>query len=844
MIRSELPELDSMYFTLCTWDYYKDLVEENVVTNHIEEDKIWEEIRGTSKEDITQPDNKTQVTPLERIPIKFSNSEDYIKTWLSLFFYEAKAQITRSKLTEKDDSEKFILNFVKFEEKKKFFTFELIRQFSRSINYSNGDLILIHRLPIEEEGQKEHALGIVDKFMYTGNVLITRIVLIQNERSIAFSNHISKDSEWYVTRICNLATIAREYQALLSIDSLKLVDLLIHPGNIYQDYTMSKMFNPQDYFFMPRKLEVKLRYFFNQSQLESLRNSIKKRGVTLIQGPPGTGKSTTILGILSVILNSLIKKEGVERKNSVINMVNQEILYEDTNGISYTTKHSHTNGNGVRNPQHVKQMEQSHPWLFSSYDNSTENNLSTNPSVHNFDEVNFTIDEIFGFTEFSTSKHSDNYKVLTKPVDEDVMPPEKILVCAPSNVAIDEIIRKMINNGLLDSEGNSFQPKFVRIGPNYHPSLKEYSLDYLVNQRLGIGETFNMGSSVSNMAKDIEKIKFEILSNVKIVCSTLSMAGSNLLTSLNQKFDTVVIDEAAQAIETSTLIPLKYGCERLILVGDPKQLAATVFSRTALKFNYDQSLFKRFQEAGHEVTVLKTQYRMHKTISKFISDTFYSGLLDDDEGISSTTENEKCLKHPAFQPLTFYDLEYEEEFYNNSYCNEGQILVITELIKVLKGIYDDNIKTIIDKVAIISPYSNQVVRIKEAILRLGGFDKENMIDVNTVDGFQGKEKNIIIFSTVRSKGSKTIGFLSDERRMNVGLSRAKSSLIVVGDSKKLIQDANWEKLVKYAFKSATFYKVRGKINEYFKDFDENAAKYKVTDEESFVKMIYTSQLNK
>jgi senataxin len=821
MNKFELPELDTLYYNICSWDYYKDFVEENIVTNHMEEDIVWEDLKGTESEAKESGTPKSKEA-LEKIPLKFTSSEEYIKIWMSLFLYESKAQISRAKIIEKEETEKFNLNFVKFEEKKRFFNFELVRSVTRGVNYSNGDLILIHKYPLNNEEQKEHSIAVVEKFIFTGNILVARIVLSQNERSIAFSNHISKDSEWYITRICNLATIAREYQAVLSIENLKLLDLLMHPAAIYSD----KVVNPQDYFFMPKKLENKLRKYFNHSQIEALGNSIKKRGLTLIQGPPGTGKSTTILGILSVILNSLIKKEGIERKNSILNMVNQEILYEDSKlSNEHTLQESE------------KYLRYNQPWLYSDINGEIETEKGIS-SVDNFD-VNFSVDDAFGFTEYPTSISTDSYKVLSKPIDEDIMPPEKILVCAPSNVAIDEIIRKMINSGLLDSEGNTYQPKFVRIGPNFNPNLKEYSLDYMVNQRLGIGENFNMGGSVSNMAKDIEKVKFEILSGVKIVCSTLSMAGSNILTSLNQKFDTVVIDEAAQAIETSTLIPLKYNCERLILVGDPKQLAATVFSRTALKYNYDQSLFKRFQEAGYEVTVLKTQYRMHKIISKFISDTFYEGLLEDDKEIAKTTEQEECLVHPAFQPMTYFDLESEEDFVNNSFCNEGQVQVIVELIKYLKTLYLSPAK-IIEKVAIISPYSNQVLRIKESIAKLEGFSKEHCVEVNTVDGFQGKEKSIIIFSTVRSKGSKTIGFLSDERRMNVGLSRAKSSLIVIGDSKKLIQDKNWEKLLKYSFKNATFYKIKGKVRDYFKDFETNYNKFQVTDEESFVKMIYTS----
>ena len=110
-----------------------------------------------------------------------------------------------------------------------------------------------------------------------------------------------------------------------------------------------------------------------------------------------------------------------------------------------------------------------------------------------------------------------------------------------------------------------------------------------------------------------------------------------------------------------------------------------------------------------------------------------------------------------------------------------------------------------------------------------------------MDGFQGKEKRIVIFSTVRSRGSKTIGFLKDERRMNVGLSRAKSCLIVVGDSKKLITDTHWEKLVKYSFRNATFYKVKGTISAFFTNFNENYKNYLVANDEDFVKVIYQNK---
>jgi senataxin len=761
----ELPELDSLYSIICNWNYYRDLSEDEVIYKNMEDDNIFEDIKKNE---------------LEKVPIRFPNCEEYIRIFRNHFMVESKAQITRSKQVELEKSETFSLIYCHDRKPAPFHIFELTRLKSHNIVYSTNDLIVISQLPPGEGEHDAHLLGIVERMNM--NALFAKVMITDVKRGQAMNQTIKKFSEWYVTRICNLATINREFQALYSIDNLKLKETIIQPGNI------SEMLEPDDYFNIPKHLDSQLNMFFNYSQIDALKSSIKKRGITLIQGPPGTGKTTAILGILSVILNSSIKKEPQLRKDSLITSTSKEFNFTE---------------------QKISDYSKQHPWLY-------------NENYKNWMDEPIPIDD--GFLEYPTAKETDTFTDLNKPLDNDISPPERILVCAPSNVAIDEIVRKIMTVGLINDEGVYYQPKFIRIGPNYHPSLKEVSLDYMITQRVGKEDT-----------KDYDKIRNELLSGVKIVCSTLSMAGSNILTNLNQKFDTVLIDEAAQAVEISTLIPLKYMCERLILVGDPKQLSATVFSRTAMKNGYDQSLFKRLQEAGHDVTILKTQYRMHKTISKFISDTFYNGLLDDDPSIEITTSNEKHHLSPAFQPLTFYDFEAEENFLNNSYYNEAQVIVICELVKKLMEIYSPI--EIVDKLAIISPYSIQVSIIKDRLKQIPGFE-DNPIEVNTVDGFQGREKSIILFSTVRSKGSKTIGFLSEERRMNVGLSRSKSCLVVVGDSRKLITDDNWDKLVRYAFRNATFYKIKGSIKEYFSNFDVTYKKYLVKDEQTFVKMVF------
>ena len=340
-------------------------------------------------------------------------------------------------------------------------------------------------------------MGIVEKFV--NSVIHIKIILKlaegdNDEKSIEIKNNLFKDTEWFITRICNLATLSREYQALMSIETYKLSELLIHPGNFVFDGKITieiEKKNLNDYFYIPSQLEKKLTETYNASQFEALQYSIKKKGLTLIQGPPGTGKSTTILGILSVILNSVNKREILVNSNSILD---NSSLVKNTKINTYSTTDLI--------------YEKQHPWIYSS----NYINVMDEPFVLNND-----------FNSYPKSNVSDQLRDIAVNDEAEFVQPEKILVCAPSNIAIDEIVNKIIQIGLIDSNGFRYHPKFVRIGPNFHPSVREYSLEYLINDKLSKEEN-----------KDIEKFKNEILTSVKIVCSTLSMAGSAVMTTLNQ----------------------------------------------------------------------------------------------------------------------------------------------------------------------------------------------------------------------------------------------------------------------------------------------------------------------
>lgn len=249
-------------------------------------------------------------------------------------------------------------------------------------------------------------------------------------------------------------------------------------------------------------------------------------------------------------------------------------------------------------------------------------------------------------------------------------------------------------------------------------------------------------------------------------------------------------------------------CKRLIMIGDPSQLPATIFSKVAETKEYDRSLFQRMQTCGYQVTLLNEQYRMNRYVSKFISDSFYHGKLMDNEHIDNIIGDPPLYKNPHMGYLLFLHTDGNEEFENGSYQNAREIDLV---MNVCEDIKQSTPSMDMESVGVISPYSRQVYQLKE---RLKTMPREigEAVEVNTVDGFQGREKDVIIFSCVRSYASddpqhknKSIGFLDDPRRMNVSLSRARLSLVVIGNIAKLYESKRWRKLIDYSFALGILY---------------------------------------
>jgi senataxin len=334
-------------------------------------------------------------------------------------------------------------------------------------------------------------------------------------------------------------------------------------------------------------------------------------------------------------------------------------------------------------------------------------------------------------------------------------------------------------------------------------SKLQNEFNQLRNQKKMLGikiDNVKDGEMLASRNADLNRRRAQeaILNDAHVICATLSGSGHEMFQGLSIEFETVIVDEAAQCVEMSALIPLKYGCAKCILVGDPKQLPPTVFSKEAARFQYEQSLFVRMQK-NHpdDVHLLDTQYRMHPEISLFPSRTFYDGkLLDggDMAGLRQQSWHQSML----LGPYRFFDVQGQHQAApkGHSLINLAEIEVAMKLYKRVTSDYPDyNFK---GKVGIITPYKSQLRELRERFISSYGASIAEDIEFNTTDAFQGRESEIIIFSCVRASPAGGIGFLQDIRRMNVGLTRAKSSLWVLGNSQSLARGEFWRKLVEDA----------------------------------------------
>ena len=430
---------------------------------------------------------------------------------------------------------------------------------------------------------------------------------------------------------------------------------------------------------------------------------------------------------------------------------------------------------------------------------------------------------------------------LVEAINETLMRESQVLVCAQSNMAVDWISEKLVDRGInVLRIGNPTRVNDKMLGFTYerrfesHPdypqlwAIRKAIRELRKNRKKGSENYHQKMDRLKSRAAEIEiRINAELFGEARVIACTLVGSAHRLLEGM--KFGTLFIDEAAQALEAACWIPMRRA-SRVILAGDHCQLPPTIKSIAALRAGLGKTLMERIAENKPEVvTLLKIQYRMNDEIMRFSSDWFYGGkvesapqikyrsVLDYDHPITwidtSNEENQITIEgedapedsasasSAASAANQNSDLNFKEQFVGESFGRinkaEAELTLLT-LAEYFTKIGKQRVLEERIDVGIISPYRAQVQYLKKLIKKYEFFKPyRRLISVNTVDGFQGQERDVILISLVRSNDEGQIGFLKDLRRMNVAMTRARMKLIILGNKDTMTKHPFYKKLWEY-----------------------------------------------
>ncbi|XP_044474856.1 probable helicase MAGATAMA 3 isoform X2 [Mangifera indica] len=795
---------------------------------------------------------------LQCVPGRFESVEEYVRVFEPLLFEECRAQLysTWEELTETGSRDAHIMVRIKSIERRERGWYDVVVLPTSDCKwvFKEGDVAVLstprpgsvrtkrNQMLSIEDGEELEVTGRVagtvrrhipaDTRDPIGAIIHFYVGDSYDPNGMGDDDHILRKLHpkgiWYLTVLGSLATTQREYVALHAFCRLnsQMQTAILKPSPEHfpkyehQTPTMPECFTQNFIDHLHRS--------FNGPQLAAIQWAAMHTAAgtssgmtkspwpfTLVQGPPGTGKTHTVWGMLNVIhlvqyqhyYNSLLKKLAPE-----------------------------------------------------SYKNANESN-SDNIAVGSIDEV---------------LQNMDQNLLRTLPK---LCPKPRMLVCAPSNAATDELLARVLDRGFIDGEMRVYRPDVARVGVDSQTraaqavSVERRTEQLLLKTRDEVlgwvqnlkAREFTLSKQIATlqgqlnatavavrsqgsvgvdpdvlMARDqsrdallqnlaavvedrdkvlVEMSRFHILESsfrlgsnfdledarssleasfaneAEIVFTTVSSSGRKLFSRLTHGFDMVVIDEAAQASEVGVLPPLALGAARCVLVGDPQQLPATVISKAAGTLLYSRSLFERFQQAGCPTMLLSVQYRMHPNIRDFPSRHFYQGRLTDSESVANLPD-EVYYKDPLLRPYVFYDVIHGKESHRGgsvSYQNIDEakfgFCLYEHLQKTLKSLGLGKVS-----IGIITPYKLQLKCLQHEFRNVLASSEGKDLYINTVDAFQGQERDVIIMSCVRAS-SHGVGFVADIRRMNVALTRARRALWVMGNANALTQSDDWAALI-------------------------------------------------
>jgi senataxin len=693
----------------------------------------------------------------------YTNPHDYKQTFFPLLVSEA----WRSFVTSKDEATSkpygikvltrmSVDNFMEV-------TTSMPVALNKDRGLSEGDIVIISKAADPRTNSEQpHCLARIFKTTYKKDNL--EVVYRVSARSRQILPVLLPGSEFYAVKITNMITIEREYAAL---ESLQYYDLM--------DEVLKAQPSPILKFGDQAIQDVMRNYNLNTGQAKAILNAKENDGFTLVQGPPGTGKTKTIIAMVGTLLTPTLKASttgavAVSRPNGAAAQA----------GTGMAKKLLICAPSNAAVDEIVLRLKQGVKTTSGSFHKISVLRLGRSDAV-NAAVKDVTLDEQVNArmnVEVKQNKDFSDYDKMHKKAGDIKQKMTELRAALDAAMATNAT---GVETSKLQREISALRQHQIQIGAK-------------IDNAKGSGNTY---------AREVEikrrQVQQEILDKAQVICSTLSGSGHEMFKNLNVEFETVIIDEAAQCVELSALIPLKYGCSKCILVGDPKQLPPTVLSQSAARYGYDQSLFVRMQHNHpQDVHLLDRQYRMHPEISQFPSQEFYEGRLADGVDMA-TLRLQPWHDSQLLGPYRFFDVRGVQ-----TRGSKGQSLVNMEEIKVALQLYNRfrtdygrsvDIKA---KIGIITPYKAQLFRLRDEFINRYGEAVTDQIEFNTTDAFQGRECEIIIFSCVRASPTGGIGFMTDIRRMNVGLTRAKSSLWILGDSRALVQGEYWGKLIKDA----------------------------------------------
>ena len=623
----------------------------------------------------------------------------------------------------------------------------------QELGISTADVVLLSKAKRPETSPDEpHCLARVKEVTRKKGEM--QIVYRVNAANNPLRPFLSDKSSVFGAQILSLTPLEREYGALMALPYYDLCDEIISakPSPLL-DYPESELAS-----FVET-------YDVNKAQAKAVRSALDNDAFTLIQGPPGSGKTKTICALVGAMMTGFVNKQA-------------------TNGPRLNT--ANARAPPAPAPKKILVCAPSNAAVDELVMRFKQGVKMRNGSTEKLSVVRLGRSEaINAQVKDVTLEELVNARLDTAAPKD---PKEDVHAVMMEHKATSESIIELRNR--MDS---------MRAKNEIPPQADENAFDGLKRKKAALGNKIDSLREKQNIAsRDAElnrkRIQQEILDGAHVLCATLSGSGHEIFQGLNVEFETVIIDEAAQSIELSALIPLKYGCSKCILVGDPKQLPPTVLSREAAKFQYEQSLFARM-ENNHkkDVHLLDTQYRMHPEISLFPSRMFYDSRLKDGPDMARLRAR-PWHSSSIFAPYRFFDVQGMSESApkSHSLINIAELNVAMQLYdRLTTDVPKYNFK---GKIGIITPYKGQLKELRYRFKQRYGDRITSNIEFNTTDAFQGRESEIIIFSCVRAS-TRGIGFLNDIRRMNVGLTRAKCSLWVLGNSTALMQGEFWRGLV-------------------------------------------------